>query len=144
MKACLKKNRVDGAPCGAIRESIRVPASFRMLSEVRRFISAVAADCGFGDDAFDIAIATDEAVANAILHGSRTGRRGYVDIKVVCRNAFVVTVTSKGSFKNSASKSELSSESGRGLWLMSALMDRVTISVGGGFTRVVMTKFKRR
>lgn len=146
MKACLKRKRVpDGAPHGALRESIRVPSTFRMLSEVRKFISAVAADCGFGsDDAFDIAVATDEALANAILHGAGGGRRGYVNIKVACKNALIITVTSKGPFKNSTSKPELVSEGGRGLWLMSALMDRVTISVGGGCTRVVMVKFKRR
>ncbi len=146
VKACPKKESLpDQALGGSIRESIRVPSTFRALSKARRFVSEIAADCGFGpDDAFDIAIATDEAIANAILHGAKGRRRGYIDVKVVCRRAFIVTVTSKGSFKSSDSKPELGSESGRGLWLMSALMDRVTISVGGGYTRVVMAKFKRR
>lgn len=146
MKACLKRKRIPAdSPCGAIREWIRVPSTFRALSDVRRFVSALAMDCGFSaDDAFDIAIATDEALANAILHGAKRGRRSYIDIKVVCKNALIITVTSKGSFKSSDAKPELGSESGRGLWLMSALMDRVTISVGGGCTRVVMAKFKRR
>ena len=45
------------------------------VAELRHFADAVARECGFGDsDRFEIVAAVNEALANAVQHGSRTER----------------------------------------------------------------------
>jgi anti-sigma regulatory factor (Ser/Thr protein kinase) len=49
------------------------PAASQHVREARDFVDEAAAAAGFDEDArFDIKLAATEAVANAILHGSRS------------------------------------------------------------------------
>ncbi|MCL5292267.1 MAG: ATP-binding protein [Actinobacteria bacterium] len=128
-----------------IRRSTRVPATPGALSRVRHFVSAIARESGFTDAGiYDIAMAVNEACANAIIHGTKR-RDQYIEVSAFssCKS-FIVTLTGNGPFKKTGARRKLDSEDGRGLWLMSALMDHVTISVGDGCTRVVLIKHKTR
>lgn len=142
MKACLKEQPAPrNIPVRSIKRSIVAAKDTSSLSKVRRFVTSMASKCGFDkDQAFEIAIAVNEACANAILHSDA---EGFIEVRVSCRRSFMVTVVGTGSFRDAKTRQKYSSQSGRGLGLMSALMDRVTISIGGGITKVTMTKYLR-
>ena len=52
-----------------------VPANPSQVAELRHFADEVAAECGFGEkERFQIVSAVNEAVANALQHGSKSER----------------------------------------------------------------------
>lgn len=95
------------------------------LAFVRDFISQAAKSCFFSHQAvFDIVLAANEAVANAIEHGSPS-KNGTIKISYQCTAGnFVVKVKDTGRFQKVINIDN--DCRGRGIMLMLALMDKVT------------------
>lgn len=123
--------------------SITIPSNLSNLAEARRFVAETAAECGFGeDDIYAIKLATGEAVANAVEHGSPDGEANCVTITCLRKkNNFLVVVKDEGHFKKRVpGPSGEDNYRGRGIPLMLAVMDKVTIDEKSDGTRVTLTK----
>lgn len=119
---------------------LEIKADLAQLALVRDFISQAAKNCVFShQDIFDITLATNEAVANAIEHGS-TGPDSVVRISYRCvKGNFVVKVKDTGRFSKVINMNN-GDYRGRGIMLMLALMDRVAFDETPQGTEVSLIK----
>ncbi|HEY3373602.1 MAG TPA: ATP-binding protein [Candidatus Aquicultor sp.] len=115
------------------------------LSRVRDQIRLIGEHCSLSDhEIFDIQVAVGEAVANAIEHGSPEGTDNCVEITTNCDGEFLlIIVKDEGRFIRRMPDPAPDAETnfrGRGIPLMLALMDRVTIDEAARGTQVVLMK----
>jgi serine/threonine-protein kinase RsbW len=98
------------------------------LYQVRQFVRGQAVGAGLSDTATDdILLATSEACVNAVLHStSRT-----VKVTWRCSDRCVeVQVADEGVFQRRVPLPEIDNSAGRGILLMTAVMDEVAIQEG--------------
>ena len=109
---------------------ITVPADLAHLARVRRFVDRACRGYGFSArDRFHIMLATSEAVANAIEHGS-TAPDDPIRIEVVDEGdglAFCVSDGGTFSLPEMLYDHSTMDERGRGLGFIELLMDDVSI-----------------
>ncbi len=115
------------------------------LAEVRKLVQRIAAETPLKrHEIDDFLTAVDEAVANAIRHGSPQGERSKV--RVVCRNsagALSVEVQDEGKgflVPGRPSMPGPEATGGRGLPLMCALADSMEVASNPRGTRVTLQK----
>lgn len=120
---------------------IRLPADSSRLSEARRFAEAAALEFGFDEIVKgQITLAINEAVANAMEHGS-PGDGDEVELRAVAEDgALAIYVSDRGRFVPRKAHREAMPERGRGLAFMDLLMDEVEVSSGARGTRVRLAK----
>jgi anti-sigma regulatory factor (Ser/Thr protein kinase) len=118
-------------PGGMTRYERRFDAHPSRLREIRRFVRRRAAGAGVSAlDSDELVAAVSEAAANAIQHS------GAQRIRVIWAersDRVEVAVVDDGVFRpllREASTDPLSATDGRGLWIMSALVDRMRIEPG--------------
>ncbi len=94
---------------------------------------------------FDIKLCIEEAVRNAILHGSKSDKNLTVDISYAIEGDKIkVTIEDKGNGFNVSNLPDprnvenLYKESGRGVYIMQRLMDKVDYNEKGN--RLIMEK----
>lgn len=120
---------------------ISLPADLSRLLEARQFAEAAAADFGF-DDAVrhQIKLAANEAVANAMEHGSpRVGAE--IALRAVEEDGgLAIYVRDGGSFVPRMLQRGAMPERGRGLAFMDLLMDEVEVRPGSRGTEVRLLK----
>ncbi|MCL5292071.1 MAG: ATP-binding protein [Actinobacteria bacterium] len=110
--------------------TIEIPSDGSQLSRVRTAVESFASDHGFDEtQIYHIKVAVSEAVANAIEHGSPRGSANRVHIRLKDDgNKLVIDVTDEGRFRARLPTFQPGAGyRGRGLFLMSALMDEVDI-----------------
>ncbi len=121
-----------------------------MLKDARDWAAGAAEDFGMAEeDAFQVKLATSEAVTNAIVHGSRSHRDPIVLEAHEESGALVIEVRDAGADADadaepprpSADPSALA-EGGRGLALVEMVMDEVELKRGSGGS--VLRFVKRR
>jgi serine/threonine-protein kinase RsbW len=120
---------------------ISLPAHLSNLPDARRFIARAAAAFGFdGAVQEQIKLAVNEAVANAIEHGS-AHVDGSVSVRALEEEAgtLAVYVTDAGSFVPRMHRGAMP-ERGRGLAFMELLMDEVDVRPGTSGTEVRLVK----
>ncbi|MCK4463700.1 MAG: ATP-binding protein, partial [Candidatus Omnitrophica bacterium] len=90
------------------------------------------------DTLFDIKLCVEEAVRNAILHGNKSDKNLTIDISYVIEGDKIkVTIEDKGNgfnvgdLPNPTNMENLYKESGRGVYIMRRLMDRVDYNEKG-------------
>ena len=123
-----------------VRMQLSLPTEGRYVGMMRNVASAVLTDIGAPDDANeDIQLAVTEACANAVRH-SDTGE--YSVILEVGDEGCEVEVVDEGSgFEPSdITQQGTEFESGRGLWLMQALVDDLQFVRGSDGTHVRLRK----
>ncbi len=119
---------------------LSVPADLEYLLEAREFADKAAADFGFEPpERAQIKVATNEAVTNAIEHGSRTPGDAIALRAVEEAGALAIYVMDGGRFVPRMLRGELP-ERGRGLAFMDLLMDEVEVRPGANGTRVRLLK----
>jgi anti-sigma regulatory factor (Ser/Thr protein kinase) len=120
---------------------LRLPADSSRLSDARRFAEAAAGEFGFDDSVRrQITLAINEAVANAMQHGSPQDD-DEVELRAVAEDgALAIYVTDRGRFQPRTAHREAMPERGRGLAFMDLLMDEVEVSTGARGTRVRLAK----
>jgi len=121
---------------------ISLPADLSRLLEARRFIARVAADFGFDTAAAEqIKLAANEAVANAMEHGS-PAPESEIAVRAVEEEegALAIYVRDGGRFVTRMQHRGAMPERGRGLAFMDLLMDEVEVRPGKGGTEVRLVK----
>ena len=121
---------------------IKLDSKPENLAVVRNFFKDIAAKHDISEsDAYDILVSVGEATTNAIEHGNGT------PVEILCEithDTLHATIKSKGTFARKAPLVEEDNFRGRGILLMLALMDQVSIDdVQSSVTVVMSKKFKR-
>jgi serine/threonine-protein kinase RsbW len=112
---------------------LSIDADLRRLREAREWAERAAREFGFGgDDCYQVKLAMSEAVANAIQHGS-AGPEDPIHISARgCRDALVFEVRDTGVYVEPPREPPEMSERGRGLVLVSLVMDEMKLGPGEG------------
>lgn len=131
---CRALNRHEGVKAPSFDRDLRIAADISLLKEAREWAGDAAASAGLDEDGcFQVKLAVSEAVTNAILHGSGSsddhvelGARQEEDALV-----FEVRDTA-GREPSSDDWVKRVGEGGRGLELVSLMMDEVQLTRGEG------------
>ena len=116
-----------------------IPAS---VPEARGCIVGFARDCGFtGEQLFDIGLAVGEACANAVMHAS-TADSSFLVRAYDRADKIVVTVTDPGDDTAPPLLRDPDRVGGLGLFLIRRLMDRMSLEMSPGATKVTMSRRK--
>jgi len=110
---------------------LSIDADLRRLRDAREWAGRAAEEFGFGPDhCYQVKLAMSEAVANAIQHGSAvSGDRIHISARA-CRDSLVFEVRDTGVYKEPENPPEEMSERGRGLVLVSLVMDEMELAPG--------------
>ena len=125
----------------ACREQLELKADPCELATARRFVDAAAARFGLGGrERYELTLAVNEAVSNAIEHG-RPSPDGKIHLHVAAeRGALVFEVEDHGTFAPDPPTIDKLQERGRGLAFMAATMDEVDVRRGSNGTVVRLCK----
>lgn len=126
-------------------QSFEVQADARLMAEVRSRVAAMLEPLGLSESTvFDIKVATGEALANAIRHGSPAGLDDRVGLVVAAyddRVEILVSDSGCGFDGHAVVSQDVFAPSGRGVLFMRALMDAVEFSAcADGGTSVRLAK----
>ena len=120
----------------------------KVVTEVERVVREMEFDEETGDF---LAIATTEAVNNAIIHGNKKDVRKKVHIRFERgKDRLVLSVTDEGggfnpsTIEDPTDPKNLSKGSGRGLFILRTIMDEIDITTTSEGTTITMTKFKKK
>jgi anti-sigma regulatory factor (Ser/Thr protein kinase) len=120
---------------------LSLPADLSRLLEARRFAQEAAADFGFDEAAQQqIKLAANEAVANAMEHGSPSASHEVALQAVEEAGALAIYVRDLGTFVPRMMHRGAMPERGRGLAFMDLLMDEVEVRPGSAGTEVRLVK----
>jgi anti-sigma regulatory factor (Ser/Thr protein kinase)/ketosteroid isomerase-like protein len=122
-------------------QALAIPAGPHGLSEGRGFIDRALAAAGFdAGERYQITVATNEAVSNAMEHGAPCDDGNFHLAAAVESGAFVFSVRDCGEFEHAVSpEPDPVAERGRGFAFMNLLMDDVRLEAlpGGTVLRLV-------
>lgn len=121
---------------------LAIPAGPRGLSEGRGFIDRVLAAAGFDEGArYQLTVATNEAVSNAMEHGAPCDDGSFHLAATVESGSFVFSVRDCGEFEQATSpEPDPVAERGRGFAFMNLLMDDVRLESRPGNTILRLAK----
>ena len=128
--------------------SVEIPSILNELVTVERLAEKVADKHGLSDEDKDnIAIAVTEAVNNAIVHGNGgiESTKVLVEFTVSGKELKISVMDEGGGFDpsklgNPLAPENLLKESGRGIFILKALMDKVNFSFSSKGTKITMIK----
>jgi serine/threonine-protein kinase RsbW len=117
------------------RVSYTLDSTLESVNRAEKTAVDIAAKGGFGEDAqHQIAMAVREAAVNAVLHGNAYDPlKKFVVAYEVTSDALIITITDQGQgldpekIPDPLSPDNLLKNSGRGIFLIRAFMDEVTI-----------------
>ncbi|MGC4892351.1 SpoIIE family protein phosphatase [Micromonospora sp. DT31] len=114
------------------------PAEPTRLAEVRSTLRGWLDRCGLAPaNAYNILVAAGEACANAVEHGHRGSPGGWIRLRAaVTAGDLQLSVTDSGRWREPEPRAD--SHRGRGLVLMRALMDSISVTQGAAGTTVDM------
>lgn len=113
-------------------QSMTIDADPERLCEARDWAYRAASQAGLDDaGCHQVKLAVSEAVANAIQHGSQDPRDQIGIAAFEADGALVFEVRDSGTFVAPLSRASIDDESGRGLELLTLMMDEVHISSTG-------------
>lgn len=123
--------------------SVRLRGTASSVAEARGCIVGFARDCGFTDEQlFDIGLAVGEACANAVMHAV-TADSSFL-VKAYDRaDKLVVTVSDPGDDALPPLLRDPDRVGGLGLFLIRHLMDRLSLEMSPGGTKLTMSRRKR-
>ena len=123
-------------------QALSIPPSPDGLADGRRFIDRALAQAGFDEGTrYQITVATNEAVSNAIEHGAPCDDGRFHLVASVEDGSFVFSVRDCGRFDESlAPEPDPVAERGRGFAFMNLLMDEVRLDARVGETILRLAK----
>ncbi len=109
-----------------------IDADPERLGEAREWAHRAAAEAGLDEtDCYQVKLAVSEVVANAIQHGSKS-RGDQIGIAAFeADGSLIFEVRDSGTFVAPLNRATVDDESGRGLELVTLMMDEVHISTTG-------------
>lgn len=127
--------------------TLAIPNEPARVPEARHFVSGFLMDIEASEgDLFEVLVAVEEAMSNAVRHSHRPVGDGTIEIRCIYSPAeFVVQVVDDGlGFEYTPaevqSPPDPMSSGGRGLFLMHRLMDRVVVESSERGTVVTMSR----
>lgn len=131
-------------------ETITFPSDVEYLDKIEKVSTKFTTGIGFNEsDVDDISIALTELVNNAIHHGNKNDKSKKVTVIFKFEdNCLSVKISDEGSgFKldninDPLHPDNIMAESGRGLYLVKALMDSVDFNINQSGTEIIMYKKK--
>jgi anti-sigma regulatory factor (Ser/Thr protein kinase) len=122
-------------------DELRLPAQPAKLGLAREYAHQAATAFGLDvDRCYEFAFAVNEAVTNAIRHGSPDAH-GHIHLSVRADgDHLTLAVRDYGTFSGYAPIAALGADRGRGFALMAHVMDAVQLCVGSGSTTVRLSK----
>jgi serine/threonine-protein kinase RsbW len=135
-----------------LHEEVKLPSELSTVEAIEAKAEEFARKAGFDEDtASQIAMISREAAANAVLHGNRKDPNKKVRAKFsVTEEALTIQVADEGTgFDPSGVPDPLSPEgllkpSGRGIFLMRAIMDEVNFRQLSPGTEITLVKNRNR
>jgi anti-sigma regulatory factor (Ser/Thr protein kinase) len=113
-------------------QAMTIDAKPEHLAEARDWAQRAAADAGLDEaDCYQVKLAISEAVANAIKHGSQSAGDRIRIAAFESDGSLVFEVRDNGTFVAPPSRATIEDESGRGLELVTLMMDEVHITSTG-------------
>lgn len=105
-----------------------LPAEPESVSRARSLVSDAAVEAGLeGEAAWDLMLATSEAVANAVTHGEAWPNGCILFVTEPRPRGLRVEVTDLGSFDSALVPAPLESIGGRGIHIIAAVVDRMEV-----------------
>lgn len=131
---------------------IVMPSEPELTDQVDHLIEQIIAKIGYTQAMRDdIAVAVNEVVKNAILHGNKCDEQKPVKITCTCKpEEFRICVCDQGDGFNPAEVPDpldpknLLKETGRGLLILRSLMDEMLIDIDSEGTKVTLVKYRRQ
>jgi anti-sigma regulatory factor (Ser/Thr protein kinase) len=126
---------------GVFSSELPLPARRSELGAARQYAADSAEAFGLDQGGcYEFVVAVNEAVTNAIRHGS-SDERGLIHLSIVVDgDRLTFTVRDRGTFVMPVLDGAEGSESGRGLALMASLVDEVQLEIEPGGTTVRLSK----
>ena len=132
-------SRSDGSTPTVLLDEVLPSAVEAISPAVSRVIERIKSSPCAPDDEYPVELALQEALANAVVHGNRLDPRKKVRLSCACRTdrALLIVVKDQGrgfdpaQVPNPLVGPNLYSNHGRGLFLISKLMDEVRFEHGG-------------
>jgi serine/threonine-protein kinase RsbW len=120
---------------------VSIAAEPARLGKAREFVESAAAEHGFDEDAlYQIKVASNEAISNAIEHG-KPCPDGTIELRTeVEEGELALYVRDCGEFVLADTPRDPIAERGRGFTFMSLLMDDVSLDSEPGSTVVRLAK----
>lgn len=131
-----------------ISKTVRFPSRIENLEKIEQVSSKIASDAGFAESTVDdISIALTELVNNAIHHANKDNPYKKVTVVfTVGKDKLTISVRDEGNgfspknVGNPLEPNNIMSDSGRGLYLVEALMDDVEFKISKTGTEVIISK----
>jgi len=130
--------------------SEKIPSQLDLIPDfIHNFMEKIKVLSLGHDEIFDIKLSLEEALVNAIKHGNKMNLNQVVEFQAdITDSQLVIKVTNAGpgfdftSIPNPTEKDRLEKTSGRGIFLIKKLMDKVEFSDCG--RTIKMVKFFRK
>ena len=136
----------------------KFPRRLKLLSKIEKveeaayFAEKAAKDMDFSEsDVDDIAIALTEAVSNAMIHGNKSDVTKKVIVEIMEKpDRMTIHVWDEGvgfnpnTIDDPLRPENLLRESGRGIFILKSLMDRVDYSFEKNGTVIILEKMKKK
>lgn len=138
------RGRRAGGGCATKRETW-VPATPAGARTARSIVREAAAEAGLeGEPAWDLTLATTEAVSNAVQHGKAWPNDCILLVTEPSPRGLWVQVCDLGTFDGAVGPAPLDATSGRGMQIIAALVDRLEVRSRDGRTLVRFEKHRAR
>jgi len=125
-----------------MKREIWLPATPASAQAARSIVREAAAEAGLeGEPAWDLMLASTEAISNAIQHGKAWANDCVLFATEPCPRGLRVEVCDLGSFDSALEPAPLEATSGRGMQIIAALVDRLEVRKGDGRTLVRLEKY---
>jgi anti-sigma regulatory factor (Ser/Thr protein kinase) len=128
-----------------MRREAWLPATPASARVARSIVREAAAEAGLeGEPAWDLMLATTEAVTNAVQHGKAWPNDCILFVTEQCSRGLWVQVCDVGTFDSALEPAPLEATSGRGMQIIAALVDRLEVRSREGRTLVRFEKHRSR
>jgi anti-sigma regulatory factor (Ser/Thr protein kinase) len=128
-----------------MRRETWLPATPAGARVARSIVREAAAEAGLeGEPAWDLMLATTEAVSNAVQHGKAWPNDCILFVTEQCSRGLWVQVCDLGTFDSALEPAPLEATSGRGMQIIAALVDRLEVRSREGRTLVRFEKHRSR
>ena len=125
----------------ALKRETRLPAAPASVRAARSIVCQAATEAGLGDDCTrDLMLATSEAVANAIQHGISWPNQSILLTTTPCGQGLCIEVSNRGTCDRALEPATLEATSGRGIQIITAVVDRLEVQNDNGRTVVRFEK----
>lgn len=132
-------------------DTLTIPSDLKWMPKVVAEVERVVEEAGFDEESGDfLAIATTEGVNNAILHGNNEDASKKVHIRFEQdADKLTISISDEGggfnpdNCKDPTNPENISKRSGRGIYILKKLMDKVNVSSTSCGTTLTLVKYKK-